>query len=104
MNKKEMINRFLRPFGVEVQRTTAHEEKPWDHTFRKGVAEERGGGGPEPSRGRSLGKASMGEVYSTPCEGWDGRVRNRTRGWAMDQIPHGRIQQALPYRLFQDGL
>jgi ubiquinone/menaquinone biosynthesis C-methylase UbiE len=44
MSLLRFANRLLRPLGVEVARTRARQEKPWDHTFRSGIQAERQGG------------------------------------------------------------
>ncbi|MBW7908275.1 MAG: class I SAM-dependent methyltransferase [Kiritimatiellae bacterium] len=56
MSKKQLADALLRPFGLELRRRTDHEEKPWDHTFRRGIRDEEKGGDPNDAVSDAWGK------------------------------------------------
>ncbi len=56
MNKKKLADAILKPFGLELRWRTDHEEKPWDHTFRRGIQDEKTGGDPNDAVANAWGK------------------------------------------------
>ena len=46
MNRKQVADALLKPFGLELHRRADHEEKPWDHMFLSGIRLEQNGGNP----------------------------------------------------------
>lgn len=56
MTKKQIADAVLKPFGLELKRRGGFEEKPWDHTFRRGINAEKSGGDPNDAVADAWGK------------------------------------------------
>jgi SAM-dependent methyltransferase len=63
MRLRSAVNKLLQPLGLRLQRTHASEDKPWDHTFRAGIAEARRGGDPNAAVEAAWGKPDWAPYF-----------------------------------------
>ncbi|MFH0908177.1 MAG: class I SAM-dependent methyltransferase [bacterium] len=78
--KKRLVNALLARIGLELRRTAASEERPWDHIFRGGIAAEVTTGGDA--------NAVVESAWGTP--GWEKYITAHvTEGMVVCEIGPG---------------